>query len=373
MNLSAMSLGDMEELQEAFGLIHKGVSLLSRLPVNQGEVETSIDMTPGGVVIITTHFEMPGYFRCFGPPPDFEVVEGSEICGAAVPCEVCASDMLAQGAPGGSGNLQQRTNVESSPRVGGPGHETAQSEGALDAVPGPGEIPGPEGAATGSAGGIVLPDVASAAAPEPEKRGPILGPITAAERAEILRMDGEGLDAGKIGAALNRRPAQIGAILYYAKGKKSEIPAGQPFPAASNDAAGAAGFVPAEAGPEAEEPAQPDTGHASAAAPVVGGAATSPQLTARQRTLAAHLDRVHERRGFDADIDLEMVEALFAGAKAGQVALDLGIDSMALVQRFRELTAPLRDDRDRVSIDGQSDLLAMMRQRAADRRAKAVA
>jgi hypothetical protein len=177
MNLSALSLAELVELQQAFAMIHKGVSILSGLPVNQGEAETTIDMTPGKVVIITTHYAMPGHFRRFDPPPEFVLVE-RETDQAA---DVAAAEML-----GGSGDLQRHSLVESPPAC------AARDSG--DDIPAAPETPPVSAVAADSAGtgggdpGASVGDL-ERTGPRP---GPVTGPLSDQERAEIQRLDAQG-------------------------------------------------------------------------------------------------------------------------------------------------------------------------------------
>lgn len=358
MNLSALSLAEFVELQQAFAMIHKGVSILSGLPVNQGEAETTIDMTPGEVVIITTHYAMPGHFRRFDPPPEFVLVE-RETDQAA---DVAAAEML-----GGSGDLQRHSLVESPPAC------AARDSG--DDIPAAPQTPPVSAVMAGSAGtgdgdpGASVGDL-ERTGPRP---GPVTGPLSDEERAEIQQLDAQGVSRKEIARRLGRRSQTVALYLHGlanppkgAAGKTEEFKAAQPAPVAEQasvaDTVGADAAVEVPVAVRAAPAGEIAEGVAPVAAPtpapVAGGAAP---FTARQRQIAAHVARLSGRGGFDAAADLALVEQLTSGTKAGQVALDLGLDSAAVVSRFRALTAVIRDDRDRVTIDGQSDLLLVLR------------
>jgi hypothetical protein len=358
MNLSALSLAELSELQQAFAMIHKGVSILSGLPVNQGEAETTIDLTPGEVVIITTHYAMPGHFRRFDPPPEFVLVE-RETDQAA---DVAAAEML-----GGSGDLQLHGLVESPPAC------AARDSG--DDIPAAPQTPPVSAVMAGSAGtgggdpGASVGDL-ERTGPRP---GQVTGPLSDQERAEIQRLDAQGVSRKEIAKRLGRRSQTVALYLHGlanppkgAAGKTEEYKAAQPAPVAEQASvadtlgADAAVEVPVavEAAPVGEIAGGVARRSAPNPAPVAGGAAP---FTARQRQIAAHVARLSGRGGFDAAADLALVEQLTSGTKAGQVALDLGLDSAGVVSRFRALTAVIRDDRDRVTIDGQADLLLVLR------------
>lgn len=358
MNLSALSLAELAELQQAFAMIHKGVSILSGLPVNQGEAETTIDMTPGEVVIITTHFAMPGHFRRFDPPPEFVVVERETEQAA----DLVAAEML-----GGSGDLQQHGLVESPPAAG-QREQAGTCEVAPEAGTGAGESPAQVSETPVSA----LPAVAPAVHKD-QTAGQVTGPLTDDERAEIQRLDAEGVSRKEIARRLGRRPQTVALYLHGlanppkgVAGRTEEFKAAQPAPVAEQasvaDTVGADAVaeapVPVKAAPVGEIAEGVTQVAAPTPAPVAGGAAP---FTARQRQIAAHVMRLNGRGDFDAATDLALVEQLTSGTKAGQVALDLGLDSAAVVGRFRALTAVIRDDRDRVTIDGQADLLLVLR------------
>lgn len=88
-------------------------------------------------------------------------------------------------------------------------------------------------------------------------------------------------------------------------------------------------------------------------------------MTRRRREIAAHLDAVGDADGrWGAVRDLELVEAFMRGQKASRVADRLLAGAGEVTQRFMLLTECITDDRGVVDIDGQADLLAVLRCRA---------
>lgn len=157
-------------------------------------------------------------------------------------------------------------------------------------------------------------------------------------------------------------------------------------PAASkDDVAAAAAVEPRNANPAPVRPVAAQEGagaplgqcaparpvaSVAAPAPVVEAASTCPDdLHGESRRLWLHLDQLGYGRArgmaedWDAELDHELVKQLATGARVGELALDLGIGAEILAARFRALSAPIRDDRDRVTIDGQQRLLAVLKAR----------
>lgn len=369
MNLSAMSLDELARLQSALVMIHKGAAILAGLPVNQDETELTIDMTPGEIVMISTHFAMPGFLRAFGPPPDFELVEPSlDVIeteqGRFFPhrCGRETANVDGDGGdvkPGGLVDLQQLENVDGPPADPGQRQQNPVLDGAAG-EPQAGAMPATEMPAAGGA--------------------TILGPMREDEKAAVREMAARGLSAHEIAASINRRVQTIASVLR-AKPKEAT---GQPVPAgvpASDAAAPISSPVAVQdeipETPAAEANAAPaDTGQpalsreAGVTAPQAGGAASAQsevqvRMTAAQRRLNAYLDDLGYRRGWSPEDDLALVHGLGAGFRLPELCIDLGFDPKDAHQRFGELSLTIRDDRGRPSIDGQADLLVVLRLRAA--------
>ena len=87
-------------------------------------------------------------------------------------------------------------------------------------------------------------------------------------------------------------------------------------------------------------------------------------LTGQSRTIWRHLDALGHRGFWDAATDLMICEKFAAGIKLAHLALGLDCDAQALLTRYQDLTQPIRDAKNRVTVDGQPRLLAVLRLRA---------
>ena len=366
MNLSAMTLADLADLQQACLLIHRGTSILAGLACNQSEFETSIDMTPGELVVISTHFRMPEAMF-FGPPPEFVIEDTVHESAPAAPVAECWA---------GRGTCSGMRLAESAP-ADGQRDEAETCEAAPEAVAEAGESPAPDMDAAAAAG-----PGDGAGGDAPPVAGPALktGPLSDEEKAEIQRLTTEGVAQREIAARLGRRFQTVALYLHGSakrvktkEYKAKEYKAAQPAPAAEQ--ASVADPVGADAAAEMPEPVKAapvgETAEGGAAvttpkpAPVAGGADTAvpPPATLREREIWYHLNKLGHVAPFDADLDLEICEALSAGQKPGEIATDLGLDTKAVADRFRRLSFPVRDLKDRVTPDGQALLVAELRRR----------
>lgn len=379
MNLSAMTLAELAELQQAFELIHRGTSILSGLPCNQSEFETSIDMTPGELVVISTHFRMPEAMF-FGPPPEFVIEDAvDEPAPAALVAECWA----------GGGTCSGMRLAESAP-ADGQRDKAETCEAAPVAVAEAGESPAPDTDAAAAAG-----PGDGAGGDAPPVAGPALktGPLSDEEKAQIRLYDGV-MSCRDIAARLGRRSQTVALYLHALEtaAKKlaetkpeetgaEESKAAQPAPGAEQ--ASVADPVGADAAAETPEAVKAapvgETAEGGAAvttpdpAPVAGGAdsAVPPPATLREREIWHHLNQLGHVAPFDAELDLEICEALSAGQKPGEIATNLGLDTKAVVERFRRLSYPVRDLKDRVMPDGQALLVAELRRRVTWMRSRA--
>lgn len=86
-------------------------------------------------------------------------------------------------------------------------------------------------------------------------------------------------------------------------------------------------------------------------------------LLSARRDMRTHLNLIGNPGAWDPETDLDLAEALAQGTKLPQIAADLGLDTQACKARWERLTGRIRDDKGRVSIDGQAHLLAELRAR----------
>jgi hypothetical protein len=225
----------------------------------------------------------------------------------------------------------------------------------------------------------------------------VTGPLSERERAEIIRRHADGAIAADIAAALHRKP-QVVALFLLAQERKAEslalrVPrmnqkAGQPAPEpgqAATDKIGT-GRTPATAEGMAD-PAAPGAGGAAgiedgmsaeiaravAAGAVASRAAIAPaevpdDLHGEARLIWRALVALRQAPGWDIETDLEICEAFGRGTKVAHLALELGIDAVAITQRYKALTAVIRDDRGHMSIEGQTLFITLLRRRVAELR-----
>ena len=139
-------------------------------------------------------------------------------------------------------------------------------------------------------------------------------------------------------------------------------------PAAMGKSSDAARFVPKAGGgmvPAAARPVQIQR-PPEAAPPVV-------QQSSTGGILARHLDALPAAKGFDAELDLELCEAVFGGTGGLQMfATDMGFDLRAVQARFEAIVAPFRRDGVKgLPIETAGLLLPALRARVAQARGAA--
>lgn len=378
MNLSAMTLHDLAQLSEALDLLSRAGAILERLPRDDSTDALRIDLSPGRRVAIVTGFKMPLAHDAVSIEfPLVEVMGGGIAMRKPDPMPSAAITELqpdagaAAGTWAGSGTCSGFENAES-----------ATSGGQLEMT------------GNGGGGGGGTPATAEPADAKPKRvRGePVrkrpaikpgkvfkLGALEPAERETIIQLAALGQPPKQIAEQLQRRVQSVALFLHSVKA--NQIPAGQPASVVAREPiaekpAEPAPAVAGGAGPEAREsesgpgmPA-PDMGQARAPAPVAGGAG-SPTFHGRQRLIDNHLTEVGYRGGWGVELDLELVEGLAQGRKAAEVAMDLDLDPKAVAERFRVLSYPIRDDRDRPTIDGMKDLAEVLRHRVKEARNRA--
>lgn len=197
-------------------------------------------------------------------------------------------------------------------------------------------------------GGAVLEDAAPKAGAErgaapAAKDGPKTGPFSDAEKAEIKRLHKMGRPPQEVAKALNRR-VQTVSLFMRNLDRKAAQPAVAPQPAPK--------AVAVKLAPE------------PVANPPKPAVSLRAEVVAERRRIARALDKIGHAAPFDAGIDLDIAQAQFEGGTLNELSLDLGIDQRVMTERFRVISACIRDDRGAVTIDGKIDLVAVLRERA---------
>lgn len=201
--------------------------------------------------------------------------------------------------------------------------------------------------------------------------GRVTGPMSDEEKRTIAEMRSQGLGSTDIAARLKRKPQVIAMYLMRLPQGAGQVPA------QAKEAAQAA--VSAEIqmpGGDREGLQQQHAEHD----PVQSGAVDGQQsvatpdearlsFTGESKRIWDHVQSLGFPKGWDANLDLEMSEAFGRGTKADQVALDLDCDTKLLRDRYAQLTACIRDDRGRMSIDGQERLVRVLQARLKNLRA----
>lgn len=378
MNLSAMTLDDLAQFQVALDLLAQAGAILERLPRDETADGIMVEMSPGRRVAIITGYRMPQAHPA--EPVNFPLVEvmGGGIAmrkpdpmPSAAITELQPDAGAAAETWAGRGTCSGFENAESAPS-GGQLEVTGNGGGGGGGTPATAE---PAGAKTKRVRG------------EPVRKRPAikpgkafkLGALEPDERETIIQLSALGQSPKQIAAQLQRRVQSVALFLHSVKA--NQIPAGQPASVVAREPIAEKPAEPAQAvaggaGPDARESGSgpgmpaPDMGQARAPAPVAGGAG-SPTFHGRQRQIDYHLTEVGYRGGWDAELDLELVEGLAQGRKAAEVAMDLDLDPKAVAERFRVLSYPIRDDRDRPTIDGMKDLAEVLRHRVKEARNRA--
>lgn len=98
--------------------------------------------------------------------------------------------------------------------------------------------------------------------------------------------------------------------------------------------------------------------------------AVVPSIPARQFEIKVALDRVKRRKGFDAELDLEIVEGYTRNQDKTELALMLGIDGHEMRERYRDLISVCTDRKGQISADDIQHLQSELRRRVALSRVK---
>ncbi|GLS87705.1 hypothetical protein GCM10010873_26790 [Cypionkella aquatica] len=224
----------------------------------------------------------------------------------------------------------------------------------------------------------------------------VSGPVTEAEKRQIEDMFLKGASNAEISASLRRHPSIIGSHIYYFKKRqveaapvKSSVASAQPTEARKAVVALAGQAADQRATTSKIQKPGGDQGglqqlHPAEHDPVQSGAvsgqspATAPEQAAENLPMIRspiwdHVKALGFPKGWDAELDLEMVEAFARGVKVDQLALDLDVDSKLIKDRYAALTACIRNDRGHMQIDGQEKLVRILRERVKILRAGAKA
>lgn len=203
----------------------------------------------------------------------------------------------------------------------------------------------------GPADRVVFARRAEPPAPAADAPGLVCGPLTEAERAQIVAMVKDGVPRPEIAARLRRKVQTVS--LWITRHMQADGAVALPdLPAPDAVAA------PADAPFPPRAVAAPVAALAQGA-PVAPAAVSVEGLTPRLREIEQALPRP-----VDAELDLDLAEALFRGEKLAAFALDTGEDAKVLAERFRLLAAPLiPEGKKALAPDVQADLLAILRHR----------
>lgn len=199
--------------------------------------------------------------------------------------------------------------------------------------------------------------------PEPQDAAPqlVAGPLSDWEKSEILRMDRDGETRRDIADALGRKIQTVALFLTSQIGNDGK-PRHKVTPPPAADFVHVADAVAPAVDRALAAVAAPPVGPVPVAGPVA-------ELTAREREVWDHLAALRMPKGWDHEMDLDMVEAFARGTKSAVIAADFGKDSQAVVDRYKQLTAVIRDERGHMSIEGQARFQSVLRRFVQSRRA----
>lgn len=316
MKLNDMTLSDLRQLHHGLGQV---IDAADRLAVLNEDVQ--IDLTPGMPVVMTAAWTMPACDGQNYDPGPLAVAVVEEVVPAS-----------------GSGESPEPVGIG----------EVADG--------GASQAPAVSGASAGT--GVARPLTFKTGKLSPE------------ERAEIHALSAKGWNAAKIALHLNRRIVAVNALLKPpGRGaKKSETPAGQPAETARSvePAVGAAPQVEGDQ-PDGQRKSGEQPAEAKPVQNVPKAGGTSPPFhdtrPQEQRELSFALDFLQMPKGWDEELDLDLAEAVAVGRRYNELALDFGESERVLEDRYKALTKTIRDDRNRVTISGQTHLLAELRRR----------
>lgn len=192
------------------------------------------------------------------------------------------------------------------------------------------------------------------------------------EKAKAVSLKRKGFSASHIAKVLGR---PMFATRHMMTKLSKEAGTAPPKPGSAKAA------PPVPAGPDAPDP-EPQKAPPSAASapptpavppvpPPIAPAPTAPisaapekPLTTRQRIILEHLSRLDDT--FEPEDDLYLVEQLAKGVPSNVIADQLGCDCRDLGIRYRKMLCDeIKTQRGDITIDGQEDLLTVLRWRSA--------
>lgn len=358
MRLDKMSIADLQRLRLDLGIIERAAEHLQGLLVEGDAGEVWISLQPGEMVRIASAWVMP-------------LCGGCEMMADPGPLviEEAPAETSADGMAGGSGDLQHHRQAESPPAA--PAASTPET----------GESPEESRAASAAPGG----DAGLPVSPPGDHASdaPVViaanrqDPWTEDEEAHLVALVAERMAAGdtrkqalvKVSELLHRTAATCDLRLRKKFAGRLEAAIRQHREARAKRASAALARA-ADAVRAPQPPAAPPAPRPVPAA-VAGEEPKAAPLTIAQRAILDALARVPAREGFDDELDLEVMEGYARGAKTAALALDLDVEAGHLAARMRELTACIRDERDHLTIDGQRDLMIVLRHKVREGRVRA--
>lgn len=348
MNLDDMSIDDIRTLIRSLAVIQRAADALGGLTgLSGGEVRISLQ--PGQPAVLATGWAMPAC-GC-------EIMADLMSDLGPVVIEDEPRDVAAHGMAGGSGGLQCHCSPETPPA------EPAASPPETGEIPE--AIPRAE-AQTGEA--ATAADPVWQPVPNPPARVSTVSnpePWTQEDEDQLVALVAGRLAAGDTRkAALDKASVLMGrtasACDFRLRSRLEDRLRAAVDHQRKENAKRAEGLAKVVAAAPEKPPAQAEVAVPAAEAPTPTPAAQS-SLTMTQRTILDTIRKLAGRKGFDPEIDLEIVEGFARGTKTAALALDLDLDAALLLARFRDLTACIRDHRGNMSIDGQADVLKVLR------------
>jgi hypothetical protein len=325
-----------------------------------------------------------------GPAENDSLPAGGETPPAGDPAEDAARGEQADGVQDLSGNQPGMTGpsargAESSDQSPEPAAAVAESGGAAAEDPdlsSASPAAEPPAAVTGTAAAVEAPALPGGAQPAGQGAVPPSRPApwTAEEDDRLIAAVAAGVLAGKsrqgaiydaadaLGRPRQGAKSHVSAKLSLRLDREIAAQARAAQGGAVKDApsAAASGEAPAPAPVAVTLPLSADP-IAEAALPKPRAKAARPvapaDLSGTHRRIWDWLDGIEYTADFNAADDLYMVDCFAHGTKVATLALDMGVDAKALLDRFKLVTQCIRDGKDRIQPDLQGKLGEVLRWR----------